>query len=124
MSDISALALNQSLIQSALLAAPQSNSSLQSLNNSANSANEQGVYAVKGDSLYKEEMDINTDGVITNAELSQYYAQIAGDYGDNVDSLQDKSVGNVVTTAQAANTYAANEAAYSAPYTSLIETSA
>lgn len=124
MPDVSALALNQSLIQSALASAPKSNSAIQALNTSSGSAQEQGVYAVKGDSLYKEEMDFNTDGVVTNAELAQYYAQIAGDYGDSVSSLQDTSVGNVVTTAQAASAYAANEVSFSAPYTSLIETSA
>ena len=87
-------------------------------------SSEQGVYAVKGDSKYKEEMDINTDGVVTNAEMAQYYAKLANDYGDGISSLQNKTVGNVATTAQAANAYMANEAIFSAGYTSLINVSA
>ena len=69
----------------------------------------------------KEEMDINTDGVITNAEMTQYYAQLDKDYGNGLSSIQSKTVSNVVTTAQAANAYAANETGYAIPYTSLIE---
>ena len=73
---------------------------------------------------YKEEMDINTDGVVTNAEMAQYYAKLANDYGDSISSLQNKTVGNVATTAQAANVYMANQVNFSAGYTSLIEASA
>ena len=133
MPDLSSMILNQSLVESSLasascLLAKNVGTSIvdktPAVDSSFGAANQQGVYAVKGDSLYKEEMDLNTDGVITNEEMSQYYAKLATDYGDGVSSLENKTVGNVVTTAQAANAYMANEAAYSAAYTSLIELSA
>lgn len=140
MSDISSLALDTSILTSAInstantvltntqaTAQGSAASSMLSSDSSVqttNTSKEQGVYAVKGDSQYKEEMDLNVDGTITNAEMTQYYAKIASDYGSGVSSLQDNSVGNVVTTSQAANAYMSNEAAYSAAYTSLIETSA
>lgn len=136
MADLSAMMLNQGLMESALSFQPtvQANALKSAAVSSADSASkpqntesaaaEEGVYAVKGDSKYKEEMDTNTDGVITNTEMTQYYAKLASDYGSSLPSLENKSVGNVVTTAQAANAYMANEAAYSAGYTSLIQTSA
>lgn len=135
--DLMALKMNQQLIDSAMSFQPTVKSSLtpvSAIKSNVASASqepaqvsessEQGVYAVKGDSKYKEEMDINTDGVVTNAEMAQYYAKLANDYGDGISSLQNKTVGNVVTTAQAANAYMANEATFSAGYTSLINVSA
>lgn len=135
--DLMALKMNQQLIDSAMSFQPTVKSSLtpvSAIKSNVASASqepaqvsessEQGVYAVKGDSKYKEEMDINTDGVVTNAELAQYYAKLANDYGDGISSLQNKTVGNVVTTAQAANAYMANQVNFSAGYTSLIEASA
>ena len=124
MSDISALLLNQSIMQSALNAVPASTAPVQSINSSAASPQDSNVYALEGDSLYNEDMDVNGDGVVTNEEMTQYYAKLASDYGSNISSLENKTVGNVVTAAQAVNTYSANESAYSAPYTSLIKTSA
>lgn len=135
--DLMALKMNQQLIDSAMSFQPTVKSSLtpvSAIKSNVASASqepaqvsessEQGVYAVKGDSKYKEEMDINTDGVVTNAELAQYYAKLANDYGDGISSLQNKTVGNVATTAQAANAYMANQVNFSAGYTSLIEASA
>ena len=129
--------MNQQLIDSAMSFQPTVKSSLtpvSAIKSNVASASqepaqvsessEQGVYAVKGDSKYKEEMDINTDGVVTNAEMAQYYAKLANDYGDSISSLQNKTVGNVATTAQAANVYMANQVKFSAGYTSLIEASA
>ncbi len=129
MADVSAMLMNLSLMESALQSTPKMpTASVDKLNQFANvqqtgESKEQGVYAVKGDSLYKEEMDANTDGIVTNAEMAQYYAKIASDYGGKAPTLAN-TTSNVVTTAQAANTYMANEAVYSAPYTSLIETEA
>ena len=123
MADVSAMMLNLSLMQSAISSIPQQPAAKleQSADvQAASESKEQGVYAVKGDSLYKEEMDANTDGVVTNAEMAQYYAKIASDYGGSPQPLGNK-VGSVVTTSQAANAYMSSEAAYSAPYTSLIE---
>lgn len=135
--DLMALKMNQQLIDSAMSFQPTVKSPLVAVSaiksNVASASqepaqvsesSEQGVYAVKGDSKYKEEMDINTDGVVTNAEMAQYYAKLANDYGDGISSLQNKTVGNVATTAQAANAYMANEATFSAGYTSLINVSA
>lgn len=135
--DLMALKMNQQLIDSAmsfqptvkspLVAVPAIKSNVASASQEpaqVSESSEQGVYAVKGDSKYKEEMDINTDGVVTNAEMAQYYAKLANDYGDGISSLQNKTVGNVATTAQAANAYMANEATFSAGYTSLINVSA
>ena len=135
--DLMALKMNQQLIDSAMSFQPTVKSSLtpvSAIKSNVASASqepaqvsessEQGVYAVKGDSKYKEEMDINTDGVVTNAEMAQYYAKLANDYGDGISSLQNKTVGNVATTAQAANVYMANQVNFSARYTSLIEASA
>ena len=135
--DLMALKMNQQLIDSAMSFQPTVKSSLTPVSaiksNVASASQEpaqvsessdQGVYAVKGDSKYKEEMDINTDGVVTNAEMAQYYAKLANDYGDGISSLQNKTVGNVVTTAQAANAYMSNQVNFSAGYTSLIEASA
>ena len=132
--DLMALKMNQQLIDSAmsfqptvkspLVAVPAINASASQEPAQVSESSEQGVYAVKGDSKYKEEMDINTDGVVTNAEMAQYYAKLANDYGDGISSLQNKTVGNVATTAQAANAYMANEATFSAGYTSLINVSA
>ena len=135
--DLMALKMNQQLIDSAMSFQPTVKSSLtpvSAIKSNVASASqepaqvsessEQGVYAVKGDSKYKEEMDINTDGVVTNAEMAQYYAKLATDYGDGISSLQNKTVGNVATTAQAANAYMANQVNFSAGYTSLIEASA
>ena len=135
--DLMALKMNQQLIDSAMSFQPTVKSSLKPVSaiksNVASASqepaqvsesSEQGVYAVKGDSKYKEEMDINTDGVVTNAEMAQYYAKLANDYGDSISSLQNKTVGNVATTAQAANVYMANQVNFSAGYTSLIEASA
>lgn len=135
--DLMALKMNQQLIDSAMSFQPTVKSSLtpvSAIKSNVASASqepaqvsessEQGVYAVKGDSKYKEEMDINTDGVVTNAEMAQYYAKLANDYGDGISSLQNKTVGNVVTTTQAANAYMANQVNFSAGYTSLIEASA
>lgn len=135
--DLMALKMNQQLIDSAMSFQPTVKSSLMPVSaiksNVASASqepaqvaesSEQGVYAVKGDSKYKEEMDINTDGVVTNAEMAQYYAKLANDYGDSISSLQNKTVGNVATTAQAANVYMANQVNFSAGYTSLIEASA
>ena len=135
--DLMALKMNQQLIDSAMSFQPTVKSPLVAVpaikGNTASAgqesaqvseSSEQGVYAVKGDSKYKEEMDINTDGVVTNAEMAQYYAKLANDYGDGISSLQNKTVGNVVTTAQAANAYMANQVNFSAGYTSLIEASA
>ncbi len=135
--DLMALKMNQQLIDSAMSFQPMVKSSLtpvSAIKSNVASASqepaqvsessEQGVYAVKGDSKYKEEMDINTDGVVTNAEMAQYYAKLANDYGDGISSLQNKTVGNVATTAQAANVYMANQVNFSAGYTSLIEASA
>lgn len=135
--DLMALKMNQQLIDSAMSFQPTVKSSLtpvSAIKSNVASASqepaqvsessEQGVYAVKGDSKYKEEMDINTDGVVTNAEMVQYYAKLANDYGDGISSLQNKTVGNVATTAQAANVYMANQVNFSAGYTSLIEASA
>ena len=135
--DLMALKMNQQLIDSAMSFQPTVKSSLtpvSAIKSNVASASqepaqvsesfEQGVYAVKGDSKYKEEMDINTDGVVTNAEMAQYYAKLANDYGDGISSLQNKTVGNVATTAQAANAYMANQVNFSAGYTSLIEASA
>lgn len=135
--DLMALKMNQQLIDSAMSFQPTVKSSLTPVSaiksNIASASqepaqvsesSEQGVYAVKGDSKYKEEMDINTDGVVTNAEMAQYYAKLANDYGDGISSLQNKTVGNVATTAQAANAYMANQVNFSAGYTSLIEASA
>lgn len=135
--DLMALKMNQQLIDSAMSFQPTVKSSLtpvSAIKSNVASASqepaqvsessEQGVYAVKGDSKYKEEMDINTDGVVTNAEMAQYYAKLANDYGDGLSSLQNKIVGNVATTAQAANVYMANQVNFSAGYTSLIEASA
>lgn len=135
--DLMALKMNQQLIYSAMSFQPTVKSSLtpvSAIKSNVASASqepaqvsessEQGVYAVKGDSKYKEEMDINADGVVTNAEMAQYYAKLANDYGDGISSLQNKTVGNVATTAQAANAYMANEATFSAGYTSLINVSA
>ena len=135
--DLMALKMNQQLIDSAMSFQPTVKSSLtpvSAIKSNVASASqepaqvsessEQGVYAVKGDSKYKEEMDINTDGVVTNAEMGQYYAKLANDYGDGISSLQNKTVGNVVTTAQAANAYMSNQVNFSAGYTSLIEASA
>ncbi len=127
MADVSAMMMNLSLMQTALNSAPQS--PVSKLNDAtvnvsgASGSSDQGVYAVKGDSLYKEEMDTNTDGVVTNAEMAAYYAKIASDYGGNVPTM-GSTTSNVVTTSQAANAYMSNEAAFSAPYTSLIETEA
>lgn len=135
--DLMALKMNQQLIDSAMSFQPTVKSSLMPVSaiksNVASASqepaqvsesSEQGVYAVKGDSKYKEEMDINTDSVVTNAEMAQYYAKLANDYGDSISSLQNKTVGNVATTAQAANVYMANQVKFSAGYTSLIEASA
>ena len=135
--DLMSLKMNQQLIDSAMSFQPTVKSSLtpvSAIKSNVASASqepaqvsessEQGVYAVKGDSKYKEEMDINTDGVVTNAEMAQYYAKLANDYGDGISSLQNKTVGNVATTAQAANVYMANQVNFSAGYTSLIEASA
>ena len=135
--DLMALKMNQQLIDSAMSFQPTVKSSLtpvSAIKSNVASASqepaqvsessEQGVYAVKGDSKYKEEMDINTDGVVTNVEMAQYYAKLANDYGDGISSLQNKTVGNVATTAQAANVYMANQVNFSAGYTSLIEASA
>ena len=135
--DLMALKMNQQLIDSAmsfqptvkspLVAVPAIKSNVASASQESaqvSESSDQGVYAVKGDSKYKEEMDINTDGVVTNAEMAQYYAKLANDYGDGISSLQNKTVGNVATTAQAANAYMANEATFSAGYTSLINVSA
>lgn len=135
--DLMALKMNQQLIDSAMSFQPTVKSSLtpvSAIKSNVASASqepaqvsessEQGVYAVKGDSKYKEEMDINTDGVVTNVEMAQYYAKLANDYGDGISSLQNKTVGNVATTAQAANAYMANQVNFSAGYTSLIEASA
>ena len=135
--DLMALKMNQQLIDSAMSFQPTVKSSLtpvSAIKSNVASASqesaqvsessEQGVYAVQGDSKYKEEMDINTDGVVTNAEMAQYYVKLANDYGDGISSLQNKTVGNVVTTAQAANAYMANQVNFSAGYTSLIEASA
>lgn len=135
--DLMALKMNQQLIDSAMSFQPTVKSSLtpvSAIKSNVASASqepaqvsessEQGVYAVKGDSKYKEEMDINTDGVVTNAEMAQYYAKLANDYGDGISSLQNKTVGNVATIAQAANAYMANQVNFSAGYTSLIEASA
>ena len=135
--DLMALKMNQQLIDSAMSFQPTVKSSLtpvSAIKSNVASASqepaqvsessEQGVYAVKGDSKYKEEMDINTEGVVTNAEMAQYYAKLANDYGDSISSLQNKTVGNVATTAQAANAYMANQVNFSAGYTSLIEASA
>lgn len=135
--DLMALKMNQQLIDSAMSFQPTVKSSLtpvSAIKSNVASASqepaqvsessEQGVYAVKGESKYKEEMDINTDGVVTNAEMAQYYAKLANDYGDGISSLQNKTVGNVATTAQAANAYMANQVNFSAGYTSLIEASA
>lgn len=135
--DLMALKMNQQLINSAMSFQPTVKSSLtpvSAIKSNVASASqepaqvsessEQGVYAVKGDSKYKEEMDINTDGVVTNAEMAQYYAKLVNDYGDSISSLQNKTVGNVATTAQAANVYMANQVNFSAGYTSLIEASA
>ena len=135
--DLMALKMNQQLIDSAMSFQPTVKSSLTPVSaiksnvasasqepTQVSESSEQGVYAVKGDSKYKEEMDINTDGVVTNAEMAQYYAKLANDYGDGISSLQNKTVGNVVTTAQAANAYMANQVNFSAGYTSLIEASA
>lgn len=135
--DLMALKMNQQLIDSAMSFQPTVKSSLtpvSAIKSNVASASqepaqvsessEQGVYAVKGDSKYKEEMDINTDGVVTNAEMAQYYAKLTNDYGDGISSLQNKTVGNVVTTAQAANAYMANQVNFSAGYISLIEASA
>ena len=135
--DLMALKMNQQLIDSAMSFQPTVKSSLtpvSAIKSNVASASqepaqvsessEQGVYAVKGDSKYKEEMDINTDGVVTNAEMAQYYAKLANDYGDSISSLQNKTVGNVATTAQADNVYMANQVKFSAGYTSLIEASA
>lgn len=135
--DLMALKMNQQLIDSAMSFQPTVKSSLtpvSAIKSNVASASqepaqvsessEQGVYAVKGDSKYKEEMDINTDSVVTNAEMAQYYAKLANDYGDSISSLQNKTVGNVATTAQAANVYMANQVKFSAGYTSLIEASA
>lgn len=135
--DLMALKMNQQLIDSAMSFQPTVKSSLtpvSAIKSNVASASqepaqvsessEQGVYAVKGDSKYKEEMDINTDGVVTNAEMAQYYAKLANDYGDGISSLQNKTVGNVATTAQAVNAYMANQVNFSAGYTSLIEASA
>lgn len=135
--DLMALKMNQQLIDSAMSFQPTVKSSLtpvSAIKSNVASASqepaqvsessEQGVYAVKGDSKYKEEMDINTDGVVTNAEMAQYYVKLANDYGDGISSLQNKTVGNVVTTAQVANAYMANQVNFSAGYTSLIEASA
>ena len=135
--DLMALKMNQQLIDSAMSFQPTVKSSLtpvSAIKSNVASASqepaqvsessEQGVYAVKGDSKYKEEMDINTDSVVTNAEMAQYYAKLANDYGDSISSLKNKTVGNVATTAQAANVYMANQVNFSAGYTSLIEASA
>ena len=135
--ELMALKMNQQLIDSAMSFQPTVKSSLtpvSAIKSNVASASqepaqvsessEQGVYAVKGDSKYKEEMDINTDGVVTNAEMAQYYAKLANDYCDSISSLQNKTVGNVATTAQAANVYMANQVKFSAGYTSLIEASA
>ena len=135
--DLMALKMNQQLIDSAMSFQPTVKSSLTPVSaiksnvasasqepTQVSESSEQGVYAVKGDSKYKEEMDINTDGVVTNAEMAQYYAKLANDYGDGISSLQNKTVGNVATTAQAANAYMANQVNFSAGYTSLIEASA
>lgn len=135
--DLMALKMNQQLIDSAMSFQPTVKSSLTPVSAiksnvasvsqepaQVSESSEQGVYAVKGDSKYKEEMDINTDGVVTNAEMAQYYAKLANDYGDGISSLQNKTVGNVATTAQAANAYMANQVNFSAGYTSLIEASA
>ncbi len=129
MPDLSAMMLNLSLTESALNSVPkidlkEAPTAAQSapVDTSANA--DQGVYAVKGDSLYKEEMDTNSDGVVTNAEMVQYYAKVASDYGSDFSGLTSRSTENVVTTAQAANAYMANEAAFSAGATSYIEISA
>lgn len=129
MADVSAMLMNLGLMESALQSAPKvSNAGVDRLNQAAQvqqtaDSKEQGVYAVKGDSLYKEEMDANTDGVVTNAEMAEYYAKLVSDYGGEVPTLPS-TTNNVVTTSQAANAYMANESTYSAPYTSLIETEA
>ena len=65
-------------------------------------------------------MDSNLDGVITNIEMGQYYAQLAVDYGNDIVSLQNNSIGSIVVASQAANVYSANDVAYSAPHTSLL----
>ena len=129
MPDLSAMMLNLSLTESALNSAPKVNikeapSAAQNTQVDSSANVDQGVYAVKGDSLYKEEMDTNTDGVVTNAEMAQYYAKVSSEYGSNFSGLGSRSTENVVTTAQAANAYMANEAAFSAGATSYIETSA
>ncbi len=129
MPDLSAMMLNLSLTESALNSAPKVNikeapSAAQNTQVDSSANADQGVYAVKGDSLYKEEMDTNTDGVVTNAEMAQYYAKVSSEYGSNFSGLGSRSTENVVTTAQAANAYMANEAAFSAGATSYIETSA
>ena len=129
MPDLSAMMLNLSLTESALNSAPKVNikeapSAAQNTQVDSSPNADQGVYAVKGDSLYKEEMDTNTDGVVTNAEMAQYYAKVSSEYGSNFSGLGSRSTENVVTTAQAANAYMANEAAFSAGATSYIETSA
>ena len=127
MADVSALMMNLSLMQSALTSVT-TQSPTTKLDQAANvkttsNSSEQDVYAVKGDPLYNEEMDTNTDGVVTNQEMAAYYAKIASDYGGSPPTLAN-TTSNVVNTSQAANTYMANEATYSAPYTSLIETEA
>ena len=129
MPDLSAMMLNLSLTESALNSAPKVNikeapSAAQNTQVDSSPNADQGVYAVKGDSLYKEEMDTNTDGVVTNAEMAQYYAKVSSEYGSNFSGLGSRSTENVVTTAQAANAYMANETAFSAGATSYIETSA
>lgn len=129
MPDLSAMMLNLSLTESALNSVPKINtqpapSAEQSTPVDTSSSADQSVYAVKGDSLYKEEMDANTDGVVTNAEMTQYYAKVASEFGSDFSGLGSRSTENVVTTAQAANAYMANEAAFTAGATSFIETSA
>ena len=101
--DLMALKMNQQLIDSAMSFQPTVKSPLVAVSaiksnvasasqepaQVSESSSDQGVYAVKGDSKYKEEMDINTDGVVTNAEMAQYYAKLANDYGDGISSLQN-----------------------------------
>jgi len=82
------------------------------------------TYAAKGSSNYKAAMDVNGNGAITNQEMSKYYAKVSNAYGDSVNSLQVNAVGNVATTAQAANAYSANGISYNTASkgTSFIET--
>ena len=144
MADTSTTALNSNLLMSAISTSTnsmpaQTASRVQSqppkvsiADNSSQSktasaeTKDTSVYAQKGDSNYNSAMDLNGDGTITNQEMSQYYAKLAQSYGSNLNSLQTNTVGNVATTSQAANTYAANEVSYQTAQsgTSMISVSA